>query len=360
MSRNLKTLVILSPGFPASESEDTWVVSQQIFVKTVKKKFPGLTVFVLTFFYPYHASPYKWNDINVIPFDGMKKRKWRRPLLWQEIWNRLNEIRRERDILGIFSFWCGECALIGRYFGSRYRIKHFTWICGQDARPGNKWVKLIRPTAANLVAMSPFLAREFFINHKIKPAHLIHNAIDPGTFPTELPINRDIDILGAGSFEIPKQYHVFAEIVASLKKSIPAIRCYHSGMGPERDNVQAMIKQLQLEDNFSLVGVKPHQEVLKLMQRTKVFLHPSLYEGFSTVCLEALYAGAHVISFCYPLEQPVAHWHVVKNKDEMKLTAEKILNDPIADYTHIKLFTIDKTVDAVMELFGISRDDYQS
>jgi glycosyltransferase involved in cell wall biosynthesis len=353
MSRNLKTLVILSPAFPANESEDTWVVSQQLFVKTAKKKYPGLNITVLSFFYPYQSIPYHWNDIPVIPFDGMKKRKWRRPLLWWQIWNQLNNIRKEKDILGIFSFWCGECALIGGYYGGRYKIKHFTWICGQDARSANKLVKFIKPHPTSLVAMSPFLAREFFVNHKIKPAHIIHNAIDPSAFPTVLPAERDIDILGAGSFEIPKQYHVLAEIVASLRESIPGIRCYHTGMGPEKDNVQAMINQLQLENNLSLLGVKPHQEVLRLMQRTKVFVHPSLYEGFSTVCLEALFAGAHVISFCYPLEKPVANWHVVHTTEEMKLMAEKILTDPHTVYKSSQLFSMDETVEQVMELFDV-------
>lgn len=356
MIRNLKTLVILSPAFPANESEDTWVVSQQLFVKTVKKNFPGVNVIVLTFFYPHHKSPYSWNDIPIIPFDGMKKRKWRRPLFWREIWNHLNKIRQENGIYGLFSFWCGECALIGKYYGSRYHIKHFTWICGQDARSGNNWVKFIRPSPDSLVAMSPFLVREFFNNHKIKPGHTIHNAIDPTSFPNQVAMERDIDILAAGSFEIPKQYHLLAEIVSSLKESFPSIRCYHSGMGPEKDNVQAMINQLQLENNLSLLGVKSHQEVLKLMQRAKVFLHPSLYEGFSTVCLEALYAGAHVISFCYPLDQPVTNWHVVKTTGEMRLMAEKILKDSFTVYAPVKLFSMDETVNAVMELFDMDGD----
>ena len=53
------------------------------------------------------------------------------------------------------------------------------------------------------------------------------------------------------------------------------------------------------------------------MQRTKIFLHTSSYEGFSGACLEALYAGAHVISFCEPMKQKIDHWHIVKDEKEM-------------------------------------------
>jgi glycosyltransferase involved in cell wall biosynthesis len=53
------------------------------------------------------------------------------------------------------------------------------------------------------------------------------------------------------------------------------------------------------------------------MQRSKVFLHTSYYEGFSTVCLEALYAGAQVVSFVEAMERKIPHWHIVKSSREM-------------------------------------------
>lgn len=352
MENKSNTLVILTPAFPARESEDTWVVSQQLFVKTAKKIFPGLHIIVLSFFYPYHDSPYVWNTIPVLPFDGMKKRKLKRVLLWRQIWKKLKIINYENKIVGIFSFWCGECALIGRYFARSNGLTHLIWICGQDARATNKWIKIIRPQADELVAMSQFLAREFFKNHKIRPGYIIPNGIEPGMFSNVLK-QKDIDILGAGSLEIPKQYNVQVKVVASLQKSYPEIKSLHAGMGPEKENLQALVRELKLERNFSLLGVKTHPEVLELMQRTKLFLHPSLYEGFSTVCLEALYAGAHVISFCHPGEKAIPHWHVADNLEHMKAIAEKILMDPGTDYQPILVHTMNESVREVIKLFRI-------
>ena len=74
------------------------------------------------------------------------------------------------------------------------------------------------------------------------------------------------------------------------------------GEGPERMKLQSLITALGLQSNISLTGELSHPEVLQWMQRTKIFLHPSSYEGFGVVCIEALHAGAHVISFVKPMD----------------------------------------------------------
>jgi hypothetical protein len=87
------------------------------------------------------------------------------------------------------------------------------------------------------------------------------------------------------------------------------------------------------------------------MQRTKIFLHTSNYEGFSTVCIEAMYAGAHVISFCYPLDHPVPHWHVVNNAEEMTAKAIELLQDAGTAYEPVLLYSMDDSARSIMKLF---------
>jgi hypothetical protein len=87
------------------------------------------------------------------------------------------------------------------------------------------------------------------------------------------------------------------------------------------------------------------------MQRTKVFLHPSSYEGFSGVCLEALSAGAHVISFCKAMKQEIEHWHITGSKEEMKQKTLDILQGPNADHSPGFPFLMSDSVNAVMRLF---------
>jgi glycosyltransferase involved in cell wall biosynthesis len=87
------------------------------------------------------------------------------------------------------------------------------------------------------------------------------------------------------------------------------------------------------------------------MQRTKVFVHPSSYEGFSGVCQEALAAGAYIISFCKPMKQDIKHWHIVSNKDEMKAQALEVLQNPDTVFENIIPFSMQDTAKKMMGLF---------
>lgn len=353
-----ETLVVLTPAFPAHEAETNWVPTQQLFVKALKDQFPQLHITVLSFYYPYQATRYEWKGIGIRSFSGMRQRKWKRPFFWYTIWKELKALRREKNIIGLLSFWCGECALMGHYFGRRYGIPHYCWLCGQDARAGNRLVKFIRPAADELIAMSDFLAEEFYRNHGIRPQHIIPNGIDPELFgpghgqsPSDAPVERDIDLLGAGSLSPLKRYELFVEIVRSLTTIYPDIRARICGDGAEKEHLQSLIKAYGLENNLLLAGEKPQQEVIRLMQRTKLFLHTSDYEGFGVACLEALYAGAYVISFCWPMRQDIPHWYIVANAGEMLKKATAILQSPDRDHRPVLQYTMSDSVRAVMVLF---------
>jgi glycosyltransferase involved in cell wall biosynthesis len=102
----------------------------------------------------------------------------------------------------------------------------------------------------------------------------------------------------------------------------------------------------------SLAGERPHREVLALLQQSKIFLHPSSYEGFGVVCLEALYAGARVISFCKPLDRHVPNWYVVSGVEEMAAKAKELLLETDPVYQPILVNPMQDTVNAVMRLFA--------
>lgn len=350
MNNKQKTFVLLTPAFPADESDSVWVPAVQLFARKLKENFPDLSIVVLPFKYPHHTETYTWHGVQVTGFNGLHARRFSRLLLWWKVWKRLRKIKRQQEITGLFSFWCGECALVGKYFGRRYGIKHYCWISGMDAKKDNKLIRLIRPRSEELIAMSVFLAEEFNRNHSVKPAHLIPPGIDPSEY---LPYagERDIDILGAGSLIPAKQYDVFIHIVKQLSNTFPGIKAVICGDGEDRSKLQELIRELHLEDNITLEGVRRHSEVLQWMQRSKIFLHPSLYEGFGLVYIEALYAGAHAIGFTYPLDYPVPNWHVVNDPAEMIAKAAEILKGPRAGYSPVLVQSMDKSVKAVMKLF---------
>jgi glycosyltransferase involved in cell wall biosynthesis len=351
MSQEVKTLLVLTPAFPKNESETSWVPSQQLLVKNLKSQFPHLNILVYSFLYPYEQCEYDWHQVKIFAFGGMQRKKLKRLLLWRNIWQRLKKAKKQNNVIGILSFWCSECALLGSWFARSYGIKHLCWICGQDARRLNKYVKWIRPNAAELMAISDFVNHEFTRNHKVKPGFTIPNGVDTNLFSEELPAQRDIDILGAGSLIPLKQYDVFTEIVATLQQSFQNIKAIHCGDGREKKNIDVLISKYEIGNNFHLLGSKKHQELLHLMQRAKLFLHTSEYEGFSTVCLEALYAGCQVISFTKPMNHDIQNWHIVNSKEEMVMKASQLLSDNRLSHERVLVYSLKDIACQTMQLF---------
>jgi len=350
MADKKDTLIILSPGFPANEADTTCLPAHQVFVRALHKNFPALNIIIVAFQYPFTAHEYTWHGVKVISFNGGAKRKLRRLLLWYKIWQALKKLHTTQSIKGLLSFWVTDCALVGKRFGKKYNLPHYAWITGQDAKSDNNLIKFIRPGANEVFAMSDFLARQFYNNHHVMPVTVIPNGIDTELFGTE-PKLRSIDILAAGSLIPLKQYDVFIEVVKLIHHKMPQIKAMQCGKGPLQQQLQALIQRYSLENNLALAGEKAHTEVLALMQQSKIFLHTSNYEGFSTVCLEALYAGAHVISFFRPMEIDIEHWHIVDTKEAMAAKALELLLSPITNYTPVLVYSMDNIARQVIGLY---------
>lgn len=348
---NKTTLLVLSPGFPANEADSTCLPAQQSLILSLNTHFPEVKVIILAFEYPHTSQPYTWFGNEVIPFNGRNQGGAARWLRWIRIWIELTRLKRKHRIKGLLSFWLGQCSLIGNYFGRRYRLKQYTWILGQDARVGNRYLKWIHPHADSLIAMSDFLSNQLYKQYAVKPAYTIPNGIDPGLFPT-LPVNRDIDIIGVGSLIPLKQYAIFIEVVSALKQTIPRLKVYLCGEGTERNRLHSLIQKQGLEDTISLTGEKTHTEVLQLMLRSKLMLHPSSYEGFSGACLEALYAGAHVISFQQPMNGWIRHWHIAEDTASMKEITQQLLSADDLPHNPVLPYTMEDTAKAFMELYS--------
>ncbi|HTK18161.1 MAG TPA: glycosyltransferase [Mucilaginibacter sp.] len=350
MTELKKTLVILSPGFPKNEADSTCIPPQQVFVRNLKLQYPALNIIVLTFEYPFHSSFYQWNNISVIAFGGANKGGLTRLNNWRRVWLTLKRLNKQHQLVGLLSFWMGDCAFIASRFAKKHGLKHFCWILGQDAKPGNKYFKWTKHKAENLVALSDFIATEIKKNYAIIPAHVIPVGIDPKLFG-EPSRTRDIDILGVGSLIPLKLYSLLINMIGTLHIYFPNIKAVICGDGPERHLLSELIKDYGLEKNIQLIGELPHTAALALMQRTKVFAHPSSYEGLGMVCLEALYAGAQVVSFVRPMDQPIKNWHFAKTPDDMVNILKRLLDDTSGNKSKVAPYVIEDTCSKMMSLF---------
>jgi len=352
MNSENDTLVILTPGFPGSEADTTCLPMQQQLVRNIKENHPGLNIVVLSFQYPYFTKTYKWFDTTVMSFDGKNKGGLARLLRRGKLIGALKSISQNTKIAGILSFWYGECAWIGKKFADQNNIKHYCWILGQDAKKGNRDVKRTKLEGCEMIALSDFIQNEFEKNYGTRPQFVIPPGIDAKEFSHPIK-EKDIDIIAAGSLIPLKQYEIFIEVIAEIKKQVPGIKAMLIGDGREKNKLKTLIATYGLESNIILAGELPHGEVLQCMQRGKVFLHPSSYEAFGVVCIEALYAGCQVISFCRPMAPDIQHWHIVPGKKEMAQKAIEILQDPGSVHKSLTPFLMDNTVKKMMALFGV-------
>ena len=344
------TLVILTPGFAATEDDDTCLPMQQSLVRTFYELYPHIKIIILSFQYPYFETKYQWHRATVYSFDGRNRGGLQRLWLRQKVFQVLKGLHRNEKILGLLSFWYNECAAVGELFGAKHHIPHYCWLLGQDARSKNRYPFSYAMKAKQLIALSHFLQDEFERNYSVRPVHILPPAINPAHWPEPVGL-RDIDILAAGSLIPLKAYVVLLQVVAVVKATIPNIRVVLIGDGPERKSLEAQAKQKELDQNIQFTGVLPHHVVLSLMQRSKIFLHPSTFEGFGVVCLEALYGGAQVVSFVKPMKHPISHWHVVSSTEEMANKTIAILQNPQPCFCSKLVYSMEETVQKLMNLF---------
>lgn len=68
------------------------------------------------------------------------------------------------------------------------------------------------------------------------------------------------------------------------------------GGGQERQALQELVKELDLEERVTFVGKVSNGEVPKYMVASDVFVLPSLSEGFPLVTLEAMASGLPIVA----------------------------------------------------------------
>jgi len=350
MENKSKRIIIITPGFPVDETDSTCIPFQQSLVLKWKEILPEFELIIFALQYPYHNKPYKWRGFLIIPFGGRNQGGLNRFFLRQKIKVKLRHLHSEKKIDGCLSFWYNETAWAGNWMSKKYGIPHYCWLWGQDVKRENPYPTRLKLKSGELLALSDFLQERMEEEHGIRP----YKVIAPGV---EAPVNssvsrkREYDLLGVGSLIPLKNYSVFIETVVALKKTNSAIKALLIGTGHEKDKLELMIKTLGLENNLQLAGERSHSEVLAAMENSKILIHPSIYEGFGMVCLEAISCGMQVISFVQPMKRSVPGWHVVQDKMALSEKATELL----VEFDQLKSnneFPLSATISALAELFG--------
>jgi glycosyltransferase involved in cell wall biosynthesis len=171
-------------------------------------------------------------------------------------------------------------------------------------RPIRRLIRWSYPWADGIVAVSKGVADDLAqqIGISRERIQVIHNPIitpelwekaqapleHPWFGPGELPV-----VLAVGRLHPQKDYPTLLEAFAQVRQTRPA-RLLILGEGEERSKLEALIRQLGLEQDVSLPGFV--QNPYAYMARASAFVLSSRWEGLPSVLIEALYCGAPLVA----------------------------------------------------------------
>lgn len=347
MHEPLDHIVIILPGFAENEADLNCLPMQQSFLLAMRSVFPQLHMQVLALEYPHHTRPYTWHGIEVTPLGGRNRGGLQRIWLKYRALSVLERMHRAKKIGGILSFWAGFSTALGCAFGRKHHIPHFGWIMGQDARPGNKYAWRHRYRADELIALSESLQERYASSYGIRPLHVITPGI---TVTAGGSFQHPYRVTGAGSLIPLKRFDLFIEVIAEVRKKLPQTEAVIYGDGPLKEVLRQQIARLGLQSAVRLAGAVPHPELLQHMKESRAFLHPSSFEGFSGVCLEARAAGIPVISYCQPMKEEIPGWYTAPDKQSMiRMLTTELLLPPEPD--PLSWHSMHETAERIMQLF---------
>jgi len=336
---DIKHILFLVPGFPKDENDFNCIPPLQEYLLKFISTYPSIKISVIAFQYPYLSRTYLWNGINVVPLDGQNSAV-KKPIVWLKAIREVNKIQKSFPIDMIHSLWVGECALIGNYLSNKINCQHICTLMGQDVKSSNRYLNWLINENIKFIALSNNQADLFLKLTNKNVSEIIHWGIDDQQIShTE----RDIDLLGVGSLIPLKNYSLFIRTVEEIVKTTPELKCKLVGTGPEASRLKSIVDAKGLNKNIELTGLISRKEIFELMQRSKILIHPSKFEGFGFVFVEALVHGMHIVSFEVGIAKENPKWTIAKDEQEFIEITKKLMGQEL-NFEPINLFPLQETV----------------
>lgn len=144
--------------------------------------------------------------------------------------------------------------------------------------------------------------------HGISPAavRVVGNGVDTNRFHPPPPESRaEAEILYVGRLGTRKGVQDLIAAFARVREGCPGAILRILGDGPRRSFLMAQTRALGLNGTVRFEGFVPSEEVEAAYRLATCVVVPSLYEGLSTVLLEAMASGAPVVATTVPGSEDV-------------------------------------------------------
>ena len=105
------------------------------------------------------------------------------------------------------------------------------------------------------------------------------------------------DLVYVGRLSEHKRVDLLIEAVSLAREVMPDIRCGVIGDGPEMERLRRLVEDLQIEENVVFLGfLETDEDLIAAMKSSRIFVLPSMREGFGISALEANACGLPVVT----------------------------------------------------------------
>lgn len=148
----------------------------------------------------------------------------------------------------------------------------------------------------NIITVSSKTKMDLKNIKKSENSIIIPNGIDFDHITEIKASNEGSDLIFAGRLIKEKNVDILINSISRIKEKFPDIRCLIIGDGPEREKLEELTVGLQLTDNVVFKGfMENYDDLIGYMKSSKVFVLPSIREGFGIVVIEANACGLPVV-----------------------------------------------------------------
>ena len=143
-----------------------------------------------------------------------------------------------------------------------------------------------------VVAVSPFTAGRMGLAADDPRLRIVGNGLPLEAIADAANGADAFDVLYVGRLIDEKRVDLLLDAIALLRASLPALRCAIVGDGPERIALERQAARLDLGNQVAFLGHVDDAAAFGLMKAAKVFVQPSMREGFGMTVAEAQACGA--------------------------------------------------------------------
>lgn len=156
--------------------------------------------------------------------------------------------------------------------------------------PWKRNIRIARDVDALMAVSNLLMSRVASYRGEGKLSRVVQNGVDLSLVPMNEK-KKPRSVISVGTLKARKCMDRTLEAFARLADEYPDATLTIVGIGEMEGQLRARIGQLGLQERVALTGGLPHEEVLRRMAQSDLFVLPSWGEGYGIVYIEAMAAG---------------------------------------------------------------------